>query len=71
MKNVKITIILFLISIPIFTFLGYLDYKTTSVGQIFSTTDGQLFLLFYGVLFTLFGWLMIGSARIVKRVVRK
>lgn len=64
MKNLKTTIKLFLVSIPIFTLLGYMDYETTSITQIFSTKDGLLFLLFYGILFTVVGWIVIGVLRL-------
>ncbi len=44
MNHLKLTVKMFLISIPLFAFLGYLDYKTTSLAQIFFTKDGLLFL---------------------------
>ncbi len=66
MNNLKLTVKIFLISIPIFTFLGYLDYETTSLAQILFTKEGLLFLLFYGILFTILGWIIIGMLRLKK-----
>ena len=67
MNTLKTTIKLFLVSIPIFTLLGYMDYETISVTQIFSTKDGLLFLLFYGILFTVVGWIVIAALRLNRR----
>lgn len=66
MNNLKRTIKLFLISIPISTLLGYMDYETTSIIQIFSTKEGLLVLLFYGIIFTVLGWIVIGALRLTK-----
>ncbi len=66
MNNLKLTIKIFLISIPISTFLGYMDYETTSLTQIFFTKDGLLALFLYGILFTILGWIVIGTSRLMK-----
>ena len=67
MNTLKTTIKLFLVPIPIFTLLGYMDYETISITQIFFTKDGLLFLLFYGILFTVVGWIVIGALRLNRR----
>lgn len=64
MRNLKITAILFLVSIPIFTLLAYMDYETNSITQVFLTKEGLSFLLFYGIIFTVLGWIVIGVLRL-------
>ena len=67
MKDLKLTIKIFLGAIFFAAILGRMDYETESFSQIFFTLDGQLFLLLYGFVLTLIAWIFIGFTRLENR----
>lgn len=68
MKNLKITVKIFLGALFIAALLGKMDNETASFSQILLTLDGQLFLLLYGVIITIIVWSFIGVFRLENKI---
>jgi hypothetical protein len=71
MNDLKRTGYIALTAFAISTFLGYLDYETESLLQLFSRVDNLLALFIYTMFFTAIAWICILVFRMGGKLVTK